>query len=104
MDIVILLAYSIPNLVAYDPAFAFELAVTIRDWNKRMYEDKEDVFYYITVMNENYPMPEMPGNVKDGIVKGMYKFHTSDKKNSKMSTASDSGTMNEVLKAKNSRG
>jgi pyruvate dehydrogenase E1 component len=66
-----------------------------------MYEDKEDIFYYITVMNENYPMPEMPGEVKEGIVKGMYKFRTSDKKNSKMKAQLfGSGTiMNEVLKA-----
>lgn len=96
-----LLAYSVPNLVTYDPAFAFELAVIIRDGIKRMYEDKEDVFYYITVMNENYPMPEMPGNVKEGIVKGMYKFKASDKKNAKMKAQLfGSGTiMNEVLKA-----
>ena len=96
-----LLAYTVPNLVTYDPAFAFELAVIIRDGIKRMYEDKEDVFYYITVMNENYPMPEMPRNVKEGIVKGMYKFKASDKKNLKMKAQLfGSGTiMNEVLKA-----
>jgi pyruvate dehydrogenase E1 component len=96
-----LLAYPVPNLVTYDPAFAFELAVIIRDGIKRMYEDKEDIFYYITVMNENYPMPEMPGNVKEGIVKGMYKFKASDKKNLKMkANLFGSGTiMNEVLKA-----
>lgn len=96
-----LLAYSVPNLVAYDPAFAYELAVIIRDGIKRMYEDKEDIFYYITVMNENYPMPEMPGNVKEGIVKGMYKFKASDKKNLKLKAhLFGSGTiMNEVLKA-----
>lgn len=96
-----LLAYSVPNLVAYDPAFAYELAVIIRDGIKRMYEDKEDIFYYITVMNENYPMPEMPSNVKDGIVKGMYKFKASDKKNVKIKAQLfGSGTiMNEVLKA-----
>ena len=96
-----LLAYPVPNLVTYDPAFAYELAVIIRDGIKRMYEDKEDIFYYITVMNENYPMPEMPGNVKEGIVKGMYKFKASDKKNLKMKAQLfGSGTiMNEVLKA-----
>ena len=96
-----LLAYSVPTLVTYDPAFAFELAVIIRDGIKRMYEDKENIFYYITVMNENYPMPEMPGNVKEGIVKGMYKFKASDKKNAKMKAQLfGSGTiLNEVLKA-----
>ncbi|MCK7525446.1 MAG: hypothetical protein MZV64_51490 [Ignavibacteriales bacterium] len=55
-----LLAYPVPNLVTYDPAFAYELAVIIRDGIKRMYEDQENIFYYITLMNENYAMPEMP--------------------------------------------
>jgi len=96
-----LLAYTLPNLVTYDPAFAYELAIIIRDGIKRMYEDKEDIFYYITVMNENYAMPEMPRNVKEGIVKGMYKFKASDNKNAKMKAQLfGSGTiMNEVLKA-----
>jgi pyruvate dehydrogenase E1 component len=96
-----LLALTVPNLVTYDPAFAFELAVIIRDGIKRMYEDKEDIFYYITAMNENYPMPEMPDNVKEGIVKGMYKFKASGKENPKMTAhLFGSGTiMNEVLKA-----
>ena len=73
-----LLAYAIPNLVAYDPAFAFELAVIIRDGIKRMFEDQENIYYYITVMNENYAMPEMPKGAKEGILKGMYKFKSSD--------------------------
>jgi pyruvate dehydrogenase E1 component len=55
-----LLAYPVPNLVTYDPAFAYELAIIIRDGIKRMYEDQENIFYYITLMNENYAMPEMP--------------------------------------------
>jgi pyruvate dehydrogenase E1 component len=96
-----LLAYPVPNLVAYDPAFAFELAVIIRDGIKRMYEDQEHVFYYITVMNENYPMPEMPKGAEKGIVKGMYKFKASNKKNLKLKAhLFGSGTiLNEVLKA-----
>jgi pyruvate dehydrogenase E1 component len=96
-----LLAYPVPNLVAYDPAFAFELAVIIRDGIKRMYEDQEHVFYYITVMNENYPMPEMPKGAEKGIVKGMYKFKASNKKSFKLKAhLFGSGTiLNEVLKA-----
>jgi pyruvate dehydrogenase E1 component len=96
-----LLAYPVPNLVTYDPAFAYELAVIIRDGIKRMYEDKEDIFYYITVMNENYPMPEMPGKIKEGILNGMYKFKASDKKNEKMKAQlfGSGAIMNEVLKA-----
>jgi pyruvate dehydrogenase E1 component len=96
-----LLAYSIPNLVAYDPAFMYELAVIIRDGIYRMYEKQEDVFYYITVMNENYAMPKMPKGCKEGILKGMYKFNQSKKKNVKTKAhLLGSGTiMNEVLKA-----
>ncbi|MGB5847191.1 MAG: pyruvate dehydrogenase (acetyl-transferring), homodimeric type, partial [Ignavibacteriaceae bacterium] len=96
-----ILAYPVPNLCAYDPAFAFELAVIIRDGIKRMYEDQEKVFYYITLMNENYPMPPMPKGANDGILKGMYKFKSSSKKNAKLkANLFGSGTiMNEVLKA-----
>ncbi|MBT8381597.1 MAG: pyruvate dehydrogenase (acetyl-transferring), homodimeric type [Ignavibacteria bacterium] len=96
-----LLAYSIPNLVAYDPAFAYELAVIIRDGIKRMFQDQENIFYYITAMNENYVMPEMPKGVKEGILKGMYKFKSSKMKNAKTRAhLFGSGTiLNEVLKA-----
>jgi pyruvate dehydrogenase E1 component len=75
-----LLAYPVPNLVTYDPAFAYELAVIIRDGIKRMYEDQENIFYYITLMNENYAMPEMPKGAEEGILKGMYKFKASGKR------------------------
>jgi pyruvate dehydrogenase E1 component len=68
------LALPVPNLRAYDPAYAYEVAVIIQDGIRRMYKDGESIFYYITVMNEPYPMPEMPGDVRDGILKGMYKF------------------------------
>jgi pyruvate dehydrogenase E1 component len=66
------LASTIPNCVAYDPAFAYELAVIIQDGMRRMYQEQEDVYYYITVMNENYPHPAMPEGVEKGILKGMY--------------------------------
>jgi pyruvate dehydrogenase E1 component len=62
----------IPNCVAYDPAFAYELAVIIQDGMRRMYEKQEDVFYYITVMNENYAHPALPKGAEAGIIKGMY--------------------------------
>ncbi|MCJ7552883.1 MAG: pyruvate dehydrogenase (acetyl-transferring), homodimeric type [Ignavibacteriaceae bacterium] len=96
-----LLAYPVPNLVTYDPAFAYELAIIIRDGIKRMYEDQEHIFYYITLMNENYAMPEMPKGVEKGILKGMYKFQASDKKDSKLrAQLFGSGTiLNEVIKA-----
>jgi len=81
-----LLAYPYPSLKAYDPAFAYELAVLIEDGIKRMYIDQESVFYYITVLNENYAQPAMPKGkgVKEGIIKGIYKFSSSSKKNAKM--------------------
>ena len=69
-----LLASTIPNCITYDPAWAYEMAVIIQDGLKRMYRDREDVFYYLTVGNENYPMPPMPKGVEEGIVKGLYKF------------------------------
>jgi pyruvate dehydrogenase E1 component len=99
-----LLAYPVPNLVAYDPAFAFELAVIIRDGIRRMYENGEDVFYYITLMNENYAMPAMPegdrDEIKTGILKGMYRFKKSDKGGKLKAQLFGSGTiLNEVIKA-----
>lgn len=95
------LFYPLPTILTYDPAFAFELAVIIREGIRRMYEEQEDIFYYITVMNENYAMPPMPEGVKDGIVKGLYKFKPSTKKKLKLKASLlGSGTiMNEVLKA-----
>jgi pyruvate dehydrogenase E1 component len=68
----------IPNCVSYDPTFAYELAVIVQDGLRRMYTDGEDVYYYITVLNENYPQPAMPEGVEDGIRKGMYLFKGSD--------------------------
>jgi pyruvate dehydrogenase E1 component len=68
------LASVVPNLLAYDPAFAYEIAVLIRDGLKRMYTDREDIFYYITLANENYPMPPMPAGAEEGILKGLYRF------------------------------
>jgi len=66
------LASAIPNCMSYDPTFAYELAVIIQDGLRRMYREQEDIFYYITVMNENYAHPAMPEGVEKGILKGMY--------------------------------
>jgi pyruvate dehydrogenase E1 component len=71
-----ILASTIPNCVGYDPTYAYELAVIIQDGLKRMYVDNEDVYYYITTLNENYPHPAMPEGVEKGILKGMYKLRT----------------------------
>lgn len=97
-----LLAYTIPTLKAYDPAYAYELAVIIREGIYRMYEKQESLFYYITVMNEGYPQPAMPKTAsKEGILKGMYKFSESKKKTPKAKAhLMGSGTiLNEVRKA-----
>lgn len=66
----------IPNCVSYDPTYSYELAVIIQNGLERMYENDEDVFYYITMMNENYIHPEMPSGSEEGIIKGMYKLKT----------------------------
>ena len=75
-----LLAYPVPNLEAYDPAFGYEIAVIIREGIRRMYVEQEDVFYYLTVENDIYAMPEMLDGVEEGILKGLYKFKPSAKK------------------------
>jgi pyruvate dehydrogenase E1 component len=67
-------ASTIPTCLPYDPAFAYELAVIVADGLRRMYVDGEDIFYYLSLYNENYAMPPMPAGVEDGILKGLYKF------------------------------
>ncbi len=69
-----LLSATVPNCISYDPTFAYELAVIVRDGMRRMYAEQERVFYYITVMNENYVHPPMPDGVEEGIIKGMYRL------------------------------
>jgi pyruvate dehydrogenase E1 component len=73
-----ILASTIPSLVSYDPAFAYEIAVIIEDGLRRMYREGEDVFYYLTLYNENYAMPPMPDGVEEGIRKGLYRFRKGD--------------------------
>ena len=67
-----ILASTIPNCVSYDPTFAYEVVVIVRDGIRRMYEEQEDVYFYITLMNENYAHPGMPAGAEEGIVKGLY--------------------------------
>jgi pyruvate dehydrogenase E1 component len=71
------LASSIPNCVAYDPCYAYELAVIVQDGLRRMYGERENVFYYITVMNENYVQPPMPEGVTEGILRGLYRLRSA---------------------------
>ena len=67
-----ILASTIPNCVAYDPTFAFEVVVIIREGIRRMHQEQEDVYFYVTLMNENYQHPAMPAGAEDGIVRGLY--------------------------------
>ncbi len=73
-----LLAYPLPNLLAYDPAFAYEIAVIVREGIRRMYKNQESIFYYLTVTNQPYEMPPMPPGVEEGILKGLYLFKEAD--------------------------
>jgi pyruvate dehydrogenase E1 component len=70
----VLLSSTIPTLLSYDPAFAYEVAVIIADGMRRMYQEGEDIFYYLTLYNENYAMPAQPPGAEEGILKGLYKF------------------------------
>jgi len=74
-----LVATTVPNCVAYDPAYAYELAVIIQDGMRRMYVEQENIFYYITVMNENYPQPALPKGTEAGILKGAYLLRAGGK-------------------------
>jgi pyruvate dehydrogenase E1 component len=97
------IANTVPNLLSYDPAFAYELAVIIRDGIRRMYEEQEEIFYYVTIHNENYVMPAMPDGVNDGIIKGMYRFVQSDtsaRADRKAHLFGSGAIMTEVLKAR----
>ena len=73
-----LMAAAVPNCVAYDPTFAYEIVTILHDGMRRMLTDQEDVFYYVTVMNENYPQPAMPENAREGILRGMYLFKQTE--------------------------
>jgi pyruvate dehydrogenase E1 component len=92
---------SVPNCLSYDPAFAYELAVIIQDGIRRMYKERESIFYYLTVMNEQYAMPQMPGGSRDGILKGMYRFSraSNDKVKSKAQLLGSGAILNEVIAA-----
>ncbi|MCK9547586.1 MAG: pyruvate dehydrogenase (acetyl-transferring), homodimeric type [Sphaerochaeta sp.] len=95
----LLLASTIPTIQAYDPTFSYELAVVIQDGMRRMYQEKEEVFYYITLMNENYSHPAMPAGVEEGIRRGAY-LYRKGKGSGKKPQLMGSGTiMREVIAA-----
>ncbi|OOZ36305.1 pyruvate dehydrogenase (acetyl-transferring), homodimeric type [Solemya velesiana gill symbiont] len=92
-------AATIPNCVSYDPAFAYELAVVVQDGMRRMYQEQENVFYYVTVMNENYQQPAMPKGVEEGIIKGMYLFKSGGRKKTKVQLLGSGTILREVIAA-----
>ncbi|MCU0784227.1 MAG: pyruvate dehydrogenase (acetyl-transferring), homodimeric type [Verrucomicrobia bacterium] len=93
-------ASTIPTLLAYDPAFAYEIAVIVADGLRRMYAEGEDIFYYLSLYNENYQMPPMPQGVEDGILRGLYKFKPGpEKKKFKAHILGSGPIINSALKA-----
>jgi pyruvate dehydrogenase E1 component len=94
-----LAAATVPNCRAYDPTFAYELAVIIHDGLRRMYVDGENVFYYITVMNENYAMPRMPRGVAPGILKGMYLYEQGGRGKVRATLMGSGAILREVIAA-----
>ncbi len=98
-----LLALPVPNLVTYDPAFAYEIAVILRDGIRRMYHEQEKVFYYITVENESYPQPAMPegDNIEEGILRGLYQYSRSSLANpvGHADILANGAILNEAIKA-----
>jgi pyruvate dehydrogenase E1 component len=92
---------SVPNCMSYDPAFAYELAVIIQDGIRRMYKNQESIFYYLTVMNEQYEMPPMPAGAREGILKGLYRFNSASnaKARLKAQLLGSGAILNEVIGA-----
>jgi pyruvate dehydrogenase E1 component len=94
-----ILSGTIPNCVSYDPTFAYELAVIIHDGMRRMYVEQENVYYYLTVMNENYQQPEMPKGAEKGIIKGLYLYQSGGKKKRKVQLMGSGTILREVIAA-----
>jgi pyruvate dehydrogenase E1 component len=95
------LSLPVPNCISYDPAYAYEMAVIIQDGIRRMYRDQESIFYYLTVMNEQYVMPAMPTGVRDGILKGMYRLQPASNPKAKLRAQlfGSGAILNEVVQA-----
>ena len=89
----------IPNCRAYDPTFAYELAVILHDGMKKMYEEQHNVFYYVTVMNENYIQPAMPEDVEEGIIKGIYLYRQGSRKKKRVQLMGSGTILREVIAA-----
>jgi pyruvate dehydrogenase E1 component len=95
----LLVASTIPNCVAYDPAYAYELAVIVQDGLRRMYRERESCFYYITTMNENYAQPALPPGAEAGILKGMHQVHQGEEQTHRVQLLGAGTILREVLAA-----
>jgi pyruvate dehydrogenase E1 component len=96
----LILSSTIPTLLTYDPAFTYELAVIIADGMKRMYVENEDIFYYLSLYNENYVMPAMPQGTEEGILRGLYKYKPgTEKKKVKAHILASGPIIREALRA-----
>ncbi len=95
----LVLSSTIPNCVSYDPTFAYEMAVIIHHGMERMFADQEDVYYYVTAMNENYTHPAMPKGVEEGIIKGLYLFQKGGKKKKRVQLMGSGTILREVIAA-----
>ena len=93
------LASAVPTCAAYDPAFAYETAVIIQDGIRRMYQEKEDRFYYITVYNEDYAMPAMPEGCQEGILRGIYRLQAAAKGKAVVQLFGSGPILNEAMRA-----
>jgi pyruvate dehydrogenase E1 component len=94
-----LLMSVLPTCVAYDPAYAYEIAVIMQDGLRRMYQENEDIFYYMTVYNENYAQPPMPEGAAEGILKGIYRFKAAEGGPAAVQLFGSGPMLNEALKA-----
>jgi pyruvate dehydrogenase E1 component len=95
----LVLASTVPSCAAYDPAFAYEIAVIVQDGIRRMYQEMEDRFYYLTIYNENYAQPTMPAGVTEGILKGLYRYKTADRGPAIVHLFGSGPILNEALRA-----
>jgi pyruvate dehydrogenase E1 component len=95
----LVLSSTVPTCVTYDPAYAFELAIVLQDGIRRMYQEGEDVFYYVTMYNEDYEMPPMPEAAVEGVLKGLYKFRPSESAPAQAQLFGSGPILNEVLRA-----
>jgi len=95
----LIVSNTIPNCISYDPTYAYELAVILRDGMRRMYENMENIFYYITLMNENYTHPAIPKGVEEGIIKGIYPLKTVGKSKVEVQLLGSGAILREVEKA-----